>query len=122
MVTSFTTSVEAAGGKTGASRPPRGPSAMRILLAQFVSLAHKNRRLKLVPVSSENDDKKTLAALVGLAALLIVAAAYPSGQNLMIRSLAGGDQYCRDASRDHRATDGDPVQLFKCHCGRTSAG
>jgi len=59
--------------------------------------------------------KKTLVVLVGLAALLLVAVAYPSGQNLTIRSVAGGDQYCLDASLDHRAAEGDPVYLFKCH-------
>jgi hypothetical protein len=56
-----------------------------------------------------------LRVLVCLSVLMLVAVAYPYGTNMTIRSVAGGDQYCLDASLDHREKDGDPVYVFKCH-------
>lgn len=57
--------------------------------------------------------KKWLTSLIGLIGLLTIL--YGAGTNLLIRSAVGNDQYCLDASLDHREADGDPVYVFRCH-------
>lgn len=57
--------------------------------------------------------KKLLFAVPALMCLFPVLRG--AGTHVTIRSVAGNDQFCLDASLDHREQDGDPVYVFRCH-------
>ncbi len=59
--------------------------------------------------------KRAMIILVAAAGIAVGTMAYGYGTDLTIRSVAGNDGFCLDASLDHRERDGDPVYVFKCH-------
>jgi len=46
---------------------------------------------------------------------LFSPSAFAYGTNLTIHNAAGGDQFCLDASLDHKEQDGNKVYVYKCH-------
>jgi methionyl-tRNA formyltransferase len=63
-----------------------------------------------------NLGKSIIAGLLALSSLgLFSSAAFAYGTNLTIRNAAGNDEFCMDASMDHREQDGDKVYVYKCH-------
>lgn len=59
--------------------------------------------------------KPIASSLVAGLMAISCGAASAYGTNLTIHSAAGNDEFCLDASIDHREQDGDKVYAYKCH-------